>query len=69
MLICDWPQRVLASVALALLVPTTTSVYAQQSGRIRGEVEKADGAVLSLSFVTAAWSTPGWPRTRALRRL
>lgn len=45
----DWPQRVLASAALALLV-TTTSVYAQQPGRIRGEVEKADGAALSLKL-------------------
>jgi hypothetical protein len=38
--------RALGAVAIALLF--TTAVFAQQPGRIRGQIEKADGSTLSL---------------------
>jgi len=38
--------RALGAAAIALLV--TTAVFAQQPGRIRGQIEKTDGSTLSL---------------------
>jgi len=40
-------RRTLGVAAMAIVIATTAAL-AQQPGRIRGEIEKADGAVLSL---------------------
>ena len=40
-------QRVLGAAGIALVLAATTA-FAQQPGRIRGQIEKADGAMLSL---------------------
>jgi hypothetical protein len=43
-------RRMIYAVGLAMILASSASAWAQQPGRIRGQIEKADGAMLTLKL-------------------